>query len=117
MPAGELPFFRSAAEDQRIAAFQTSDGFTLAGELQNEIEDTALYTFLLAFVFANVDQFGARVGEAEQFGIYQPIVEDDVAFAEQTHGFECQQLWVSGTGTDQVQLAQVQSTELTVSNV
>ncbi len=105
MFAREGPLLRATTEYQRVAAFETSYGFSAEGMVADEIEDLGLGLVLLAFVLTDIDEHGIRAGEGKHFGTDQPVVQNDIAVAENTDGFEGQQLWVAGASADQKQFA------------
>jgi hypothetical protein len=60
----------------------------LGSAIHQEAEDFVLGGFLVAFVFAAVDEFGVGVGEGEDFGGDETVVEDDVGGFDAAEGAE-----------------------------
>jgi len=102
---GQRPLLRTTTEDDRVAAFEATDhsaGYCVGAD---EIEDLTLGPFLLAFVLADVYKLGIASAVREYLGANEPVVQDNIALVQNTGRFQREQLRVTRSGTDQIQLS------------
>ena len=97
-----LDLLAAAAEDQRVAALEPDHALTELAAPHQERVDLGLAHEVAGPLLADIDQLGRRVGQAEDAGADQPVVDHDLGLAQQARGLEGQQLGVAGAGADQI---------------
>jgi hypothetical protein len=98
-------FLTPTAEDVGVPPLEADDGHTVLGKVEEEVVDVLLAGGVEAAAFTDVDKAGARVGEGEDVGGDQAIVEDDVGSLEKLDGAEGKEGGVAGAGPDEVNVA------------
>ena len=97
-------FLAAAAEDKRVAAFETDDIEALPAAFHEEIADFLLGHGMIRLLFADVDAFGRGGREVEEFGAGEMVVEDAVGLFQKTAAFEGKEFRIARAGPDQVNL-------------
>ena len=98
-------FLAAAAEDEGIAALQAQGALAFLGEAHQQQVDLLLRHGMVVALLADVDALGIAPAHVEDGLRYQAVVDDDVGLLHQTQGAEGQQVRISGTGADEVDLA------------
>lgn len=99
------PFFGAPAKYHRIAALKTSNCLSFARMRPDQLKNPVLYRFLLSFVLAHVDKFGTGASQCEDLRADEPVVKNDMAFAQHANSLDGQQFRIARTCADQVEFA------------
>ena len=94
-------FFLCAAEEQRIAAFETHDNRVLARRIDQALVDELLDRRMLAAAFADRDRFRFR-RQRNRLRMHKGIEEHDVRFRQQARRPQCEQIGGTWSGADEI---------------
>jgi hypothetical protein len=100
MKVGRL--LAAAAEQIRIAAFETYDLAPVAGKTDEQGIDLVLRYGMAFGLLADADPSGPRRDQRQDRVGHQAIIDNDVGLIQQTARLERQQIRISRPGADQV---------------
>ena len=90
----------TSSENEGVAAFETDDHFSLAGEFDQQLVDFSLGQGVVRCFFPGADEFGVGVCEIEGSVGNEVIVDNDVGGSDQPCGAQGQQIECARTAAD-----------------
>ena len=103
---GGLGFLRAASEDDRVAALQAHDVQPLAGTVDDESVDPALFDTAAATVLGDQDSSRRCRRVVKQAGIGEIVVDDDVGVPQAALTLESHEARITGARADEVDLTE-----------
>ena len=103
---------RGAAEDERVAALQAHHAAACKGMLRHQRVDFFLGDGFGAATLADVDDLGAATSEVKDRLRDKIVVEDDVGIPDETSGLYGEQVGITGTGANEIDLSCFNQTRL-----
>ena len=100
-----LGLLAAAAKDEGIAALEANHALAFHRLFQQQRIQLDLGHTARAVVFATIDDFRGRRDEAQEFVVDQTIVNHHLGPLQQFLPAQCQQAGVTGTGSDQANMA------------
>jgi hypothetical protein len=98
--AESLDFLGGAAEEHRVATFETDDNFVRSSGGDEERVDVALRQQTEASALADINELGVRQCEIEDLRADERIVKNDVGRSQKAQGFDGQEFGITRTGAD-----------------
>ena len=95
-------FFASTPENHGVAAFESADGLSFEGFLNDEGVDLVLGDGVVFGALASKDFFATRLGPVEEFGATEGVVDEDVAGLDALFGFDGGQSDVTRASADEI---------------
>ena len=108
VPGQQLDFLAAPTEDKRIAALEAHYPLALLGHFQQQCVDLLLWQAVVGAGLAHVDALGIAPGQLDDGRRHQAIIEHHIRALQQAQGLERQQVGITGTGAQQVDLPPVQ---------
>lgn len=98
----EQRFFAAAAEHKGIAAFETGDDFAFPGQIGQKTANVFLFHRMVARSLADVNPYRVVPGPAQNAGIGQPVVDDDICPGQAVPALQRQQARIAGARANQI---------------
>ncbi|OQA09241.1 MAG: hypothetical protein BWY66_00649 [bacterium ADurb.Bin374] len=98
-------FFAASAEDKRVSALEADDQFALPSTIDEKAVDRVLRQRVIARSLADIDEFGAGLGHAEEGGSAELVVNDDVGGAHDLQAANGDQARIAWAGADKKDFA------------
>ena len=94
----------SAAEDEGITALQAHHALSLFGQVREQLVDLLLAHRMLVAFLADIDAFGIAARHVQHGFGDQAVVDDDIGLLHQAQCAEGQQIGITRSAADQVDL-------------